>query len=179
MVAQLPALVFDREPEMDVPAFLEEAQKWLRRHDLKVLMDVDAFELKLISKGPAVLKAYRAFEFGLRHALAEWRRSRKSGEELRMPGFPLSLVKEGHPLDVEKNLLKYRWDFIEAMESDHDFDLECLILYYLKLQILQRLGAFDQEKGIAAYDDIVAAVMKDKDGLTVVPEGSAAVQSTD
>lgn len=176
MVAQLPTLVFDREPVMDIKAFLEEAGKWLSRRDLKVLMIADVFGLKPVTQGPTVLKEYQTFEIRFRNALAEWRRTRRSGEELRMPGFPLSLVKEGNPLDVEKNLLKYRWDFIEAMEGGHDFDLELIILYYLKLQILQRLSVFDGEKGIAAYDGIVSAAMEDKDTSTKIFEGTAEKQ---
>jgi len=157
MVAQLPTLVFDRDPGMDIPTFLEEAGKWLSRRDFDALKDADLNDLDTEKGETKTLRSYRDFEHSLRYRIAAWRRSMRGGEALRRPDFPASLVKEGNPLDVEKKLLRHRWNFIEAMETEHDFDLDFLILYFLKLQILDRLSRFDAKRGIASYDDIVGA----------------------
>ena len=57
------------------------------------------------------------------------------------------MLKEGNPLDVEKKLLQLRWHFIDELEFGHYSDVDFFILYYLKLQILQRLWQFDKERG--------------------------------
>ena len=63
-------------------------------------------------------------------------------------------MKEGNPLDVEKKLLRIRWELLEAEEAEHHFDLGYLILYYLKLQILDKLSVFDQDAGMETYNTL-------------------------
>jgi len=60
-------------------------------------------------------------------------------------------VREGDPLTVEKNLLLWRWQFLDSLEFGHYFDLEFLIMYYLRLQILKRLFTFNKKIGREKY----------------------------
>jgi hypothetical protein len=62
--------------------------------------------------------------------------------------FPVSLVKEGNPLEAEKKLLLYRWNYLSRIEADHHFDFEMLVIYYYKLQILAHLQIFNKDKGL-------------------------------
>ena len=157
MVSQLPMLQFDKEPAIDGEKFLEEAEKWLSGRDYRVLSQIDMREARVSRTGPACWRAYRVFEQRFRNDLAMWRRSTRGGDEVRFLSFPLSLVREGDPLEVEKKLLKHRWDFVDAMEGEHHFDLEFLILYAIKLQILERLSRFNKEKGAEIFGDVVGA----------------------
>ena len=52
-----------------------------------------------------------------------------------------------------------RWQFIENLEGGHIFDLEALILYFLKLQIQKRLFTFNKEKGEAIFDELSAITL--------------------
>jgi hypothetical protein len=151
LVAQLPTLAFDRENPISISTFLEEAEKWLSARDLKTLkqarLDASESEKNL----PGIFRRYREFESRFRRELGEWRRSLRDGSETRPETFSPSLVKEGNPLDVEKKLLARRWEAIGEEEKDHHFDLGILILYYLKLQILQRLSVYHKEKGMEHF----------------------------
>lgn len=154
IVSQLPILFFDKETFMTIDYFLQEAQKWTSIRDYEILSQTNINDISLGKKGPKLWQDYREFEFRFRNDLALWRKSLQLGQEYKPTSFPISLVKEGNPLEIERRLLKRRWDFIEAMEQDHHFDLECLILYYLKLQILRRLFLFNKEKGMETFQNI-------------------------
>ena len=153
-VAQLPTLYFDREPAMAVERFLAEGGKWLGERDYAVLSRVDLNETAPSHTVPEALRDYCAFEFDLRSELARWRSTRGTDQEYRPLGFPLSTVREGTPLDVEKRLLRMRWDYLEEREQEHHFDLGVLILYFLKLQILRRLSTFDKEEGLKTFQNL-------------------------
>ena len=153
-IAQLPLLFFDRVPEISSESFLEEAEKWLSPRDFAVLSQADYAALQTIKRGPGVLKRYIEFERNFRTELVHWRRAQRDGQDYKPRSFPPSLVKEGNPLEVERKLLRYRWDIINELEWDHHFDLDFLVLYYIKLQILERLSLFDKEKGLELFQKI-------------------------
>jgi len=154
IVSQLPILFFDKETFITIDYFLQEAEKWLNKSDYALLSQIDLNDISLDKKGPKLWQQYREFEFQFRNDLAWWRKSLRVGQEYKPTSFPLSLVKEGNPLEVEKKLLKRKWDYIEAIEHEHHFDLEYLILYYLKLQILRRLSFFNKEMGMETFHNI-------------------------
>jgi hypothetical protein len=154
LVSQLPSLFFDRPASIRLADFLQEAEKWLSRRARSILSRVDFNDTALDGKVPQVLRDYKAFETDLRMDLAGWRKSQQDGGEYRPEHFPLSVVTEGTPLDVEKRLLRLRWDFIESLEGEHHFDLGFLVLYCLKLQILRRLSTFNREKGVEVFQEI-------------------------
>ena len=154
LISQLPMLEFDRQSEMTIGLFTEEAQKWLRHADFIKLMHVYLFDTSHDDPGPGLLKRIKRFEYEFRNDLALWRRARSEGEEYKPESFSPTLLKDGNPLEIEKRLLMYRWDFIDHLEQDHHFDFSFLILYYLKLQILDKLSLFDQERGMDTFREI-------------------------
>ena len=66
-----------------------------------------------------------------------------------------SIFKDGDPLDIERKLLKLRWDFIEENEVGHNFDLHTVMTYYLKLQINRKLYFWEKEKGRENFNSLV------------------------
>ena len=58
--------------------------------------------------------------------------------------------------EVEKKLLEWRWNFIEELSTYHYFDLEFLVLYLLKLQILEKLSLFDKERGLEKFKKTIS-----------------------
>ena len=149
-VAQLPLLFFGQEPSLLPEEFLEEAEKWLSPGDCDILSRTDMDDAAFGGPGPAVLQQYREFEHNLRRELAAWRADR----DFRPLSFSLALVTEGNALERETSLLRLRWEFVEELESGHHFDLEALVLFFLKLQILRRLFTFEKEKGLAVFRNL-------------------------
>jgi hypothetical protein len=160
IIAQLPLLAFDRPALMSIEAFLDEAKKWLSHKDFMFLSGIRYDYTRLEKRGPRAWRDYLRFEYRFREDIASWRQFQEKGEEYKPAAFPQSLVQEGNPLDVEKKLLKWRWQYIETIEKDHHFDLEYLVLYFLKLHILERLSLFDGEKGMEIFKNIIPAILE-------------------
>lgn len=153
-VSQLPVLYFEREAPLDSDRYLHEAGKWLSPMDYSVLAAVNMQEVDRTGVRNKVLRDYQKFEFSLRDDIARWRSGQKSGGEYKPAMFPASLIKEGNPLQIEVKLLRVRWNYIDEVERDHHFDLEFLVLYFLKLQILQKLTTFNKERGLQTFKNL-------------------------
>ena len=151
LVAQLPTLIFDKEPLITIVSFLDEADKWLSNRNFRILSEVKLDALSIGAQGNYLWKRYSEFEASLRNDIAGFRKARKSGQDYKTTFLPVSMIKDGNPLEIEKKLMKYRWDFLGEMEFGHYFDLEVLVLFYLKLQILQRLSIFQKETGLQRF----------------------------
>jgi hypothetical protein len=151
LVSLLPTLYFDKEPEISADYFMQELEKWTSKRDFNLLSSLDIKNVSCERSDPSVLQQYKRRESAIRNDLVTWRREKRAGREHKPGSFASSLLKEGNPLVVEKNLLRLRWDFLSERDLDHHFDLETLVIYHLKLQILQRLAQFDKEKGLENY----------------------------
>jgi hypothetical protein len=62
------------------------------------------------------------------------------------------------PLDAERYLDQLRWSFLEETGARHYFDLEALVVYYLKLQLALRQEKFEVELGRDSYKKEYAAL---------------------
>jgi len=149
--AQLPMLVFDKEPAIGIDSFLTEGRKWLSDSDYDLLSNVSINDTEPGKVDPAALREYKLHEYALRMELTQYRQSLKARQEHKPQLFSPTVLKEGHPLDVEKKLLQLRWNVLSELEFGHYSDIEFFILYYLKLQILRRLQQFDKEQGKAKF----------------------------
>ena len=149
LVATLPFLKFNEKTYLNRKSFLEEASKWLTPRDFDILCKVDLDDFYSKREDCVIVKEYKGFEKILREEIAA---IRKKQEKETTRELIKGQLLEGSPLDIEKKLLRFRWDFIEEKEQDNYFNLEFLVMYFLKLQILERLFTFDKDKGTAAFD---------------------------
>lgn len=149
-VSQLPLLIFGQESYIDKERFLDEAKKWLSDKDFSTISGVSLNDFYPRDGDNEVLAKYKNFERALREEIASFRKNESRGG---LTSLNLNL-NEGTPLEIERTLLHLRWEFIESLEEGHFFDLEILILHFLKLQALERLLTFDREKGTAVFDKL-------------------------
>jgi len=154
LISQLPVLLFDKESFFNTDSFLEEAEKWMSKQDFLVLSQVSLLPSESMKIKFRLWEKVIGFEKLFQAELAAWRKARRLGQDFKPESFPLSLVKEGNPLDVEKKLLQWRWNFLDALEREHHFDLEFLVIYFLKLQILTKLSLFVKEKGMEIFKNL-------------------------
>jgi len=153
-VTQLPMLFFGREAGVTVDGFKNEAKKWLSSKDYALLSKIDMSIMTAEIKGNKVIQQYSSFEAELRADIANWRKAQRRDQDYKPATMPVSVLKEGNPLEVETKLLQLKWDLIDQMERDHDFDIGFVILYYLKLQILKRLFTFNKEEGLDKFQKL-------------------------
>jgi len=152
--SELPLLKFTQATYIKRDYFLQEAGKWLSSKDFMVLSGADINDVSLKNHSFSVLIEYKIFERGLRDELRLWREALRTNRECAISPDLRKALTQGNPLDIEKNLLQLRWNFIEEKEEGHYFDLEFLILYFLKVQIIERLFTFNKEKGMAKFEKL-------------------------
>jgi hypothetical protein len=151
IVAQLPTLFFNKEADITMDAFLAESEKWMSGKEYNMLSNADINDTSIRKNDHTVLVIYKNFESRVRNDIVNWRKANHLDQNYNPSSFPISLIRDGNPLEIERNLLELRWAFIDGMEREHHFDLGVLILYYLKLQILKRFFTFDRQKGLKKF----------------------------
>lgn len=154
IVSLLPTLFFGREAGISIEGFLEESGKWMSEKEFEKLSAVDINDFSIGKTDAKVMRQFKNFEAGLRNDIASWRKAQKRDLDYKPETFPPSILKEGNPLDAEMKLMELRWNFLEELEREHYFDLGTLILYYLKLQLLQRIFTFDKEEGLKKFQKL-------------------------
>jgi len=128
---------------------LDEAGKWLPEKDFLIISRVSLNDFYPRDEDNEILAKYKNFERTLREEIASFRRNENRG------GTSVNLnLNQGTPLEIERRLLGLRWEFIESLEGGHFFDLEILILHFLKIQVLERLLTFDNERGTVVFDKL-------------------------
>lgn len=153
LIASLPLLKFIELPSQTREDFLAQAEKWLSTEDFILLNRVDINNFFLDQKDTSTLKKWKGFERSIREELAAFRRARRKNIEYKIRRDLIGIIQENNnPLEIERELLLLRWSFLEELEIEHFFDLDFLIIYHLKLQLLERLASFNKEKGKERFE---------------------------
>ena len=147
LVASLPYLGFGDSPPVDRDTFIAELGKWLSSEDMDTVRAAGLRYIEIAGEETELLKEWKSFDEGLREELARLRVSRKRPGGYKVPERLKEVMGQQTPLLMEKKLERLRWDFIEEKEAGYHFDINWLVLYFLKLQILERLEVFDKDKG--------------------------------
>jgi hypothetical protein len=149
LISSLPMLHFGARPPYSFEEFLEACRDLIPDQDLAVvsLCAGEPFLEKDIRQ--ETLKAWAAFETGLRNELVKIRASRKKAEPakyLRSGGSEETALyhtaMNSHRIlsliESEKFLDQERWHKLDELSFGHYFDLDALIVYALKLRLLLR-----------------------------------------
>ncbi len=161
LVASLPMLMADGPPPLDSPALLRLCHEHVVAADFALLSRITLAELDVRPGDPGVWRDYSGWETALRNELARQRAQRLGldPEPFLRPapfraGLPL-VVKEalasGSPLASETALDRRRWSCLEELETGTQFGLDRLIVYRLKLLLLERRSRWRPEPGRKAF----------------------------
>ncbi|MFH1837028.1 MAG: DUF2764 family protein [Candidatus Omnitrophota bacterium] len=142
--ASLPYLTFNKAPLMSGEDFLTEGRKWMDPKDLKMLERTKLEDHVIRDDETRVSFDWKIFNSEFKKEIAAARK--------KVPGKIPSkrvkrIMKQETPLDSEIMIEKIRWDHLEDKELLFGFDINALIIYFLKLQIAERLASFDKDKG--------------------------------
>lgn len=156
--AGLPMLHFGAKPSFALEDFLQECQKHLSLKDFETIRHaVSPSKVSSLSLHPLV-RSWIQFNHHLRNELA-WVRALEAdrdpakyihGSREVLPELvdvAARAVKAADPLEAEKVLDSLRWNYLDELERGHYFDLECLLVYALKLKILHRYVEIESPKG--------------------------------
>lgn len=162
LVATLPMLFYRSERSPSREEFLELCRTQVSGADYRVLAATDLQVRGEEAGGCAVLDRWRSWECGLRNELAKLRARRKSvepaghlveaREHLGQSEIARQALGEASPLAAEELLDRARWAYLDELETGHYFDLSWLVLYCLRLQLLERRRRLsDRERGGASF----------------------------
>ena len=167
LVATLPMLFYQTDRALPREEYLELCRPQVSKADFRVLT-----EAVLAVRGTpktGVLDRWRCWETALRNELVKLRARRKSvepaghlaeGDELiGLSEIARQAFAEGSPLAAEDLLNQARWEYLDQLEVGHYFDLSRLVLYSLRLQLLERKRRLtDRERGNAAFQNQYASI---------------------
>ncbi|MGB2600993.1 MAG: DUF2764 family protein [Candidatus Omnitrophota bacterium] len=147
LIASLPYLKFGSEPPISSTNFIAECGKWLGQSDMKTVLAAKISGEAEPGEGGTVLAEWKTFDRELRHELALIRAAHKKGEEHRGTDMLKSVLEQENPFLMEKEMERIRWSYLEEKSLGCFFDLNRLVLYFVQLQIVERMDIFDKDKG--------------------------------
>jgi len=151
LISSLPMLNFAAKTPFSLEVFFAKCKGLIADTNLEILRNAcskDIDFLNMTAKGR--LKEWVNFEVALRNELARIRARGKKidpAKFIRLPDYPqfqisrVALAAQRHSayvLEAEKILDQERWDFLEQLSFGHYFDFDFLLIYALKLKILER-----------------------------------------
>jgi hypothetical protein len=148
LIASLPFLEMKKDLQISVDSFVEEAEKWLSPKEHARLMGSSIVTEEENIEREDIVSRWQSFDGKLRIQFKKIREKKAEGLAIGKPDKEIeSIMREQDPLQREIMLAQKKITFLEDREQGHDFDLEAVIIYYLKLVIIQRIQSFDKEKG--------------------------------
>lgn len=149
LISSLPMLHFYAKPPFTFEDFLRACKDLIPDKDFDVVSICANEALWEQAVSQETLKAWISFEVGLRNELVKVRASRRKIEParyLRQDGSDHTelyhVAMSSHRIlsliESEKFLDQARWHRLEELGLGHYFDLDALLVYALKLQILWR-----------------------------------------
>lgn len=175
----LPALSYNSSSiPLSHSDFLDQASRFLSKKDMDTLQEAN-FYIPEDGSFPAsvsssvLLGKYYRWELGLRNELARLRAQKlqKALDRYIKPGEPewdamrtaQAAFQTEDPYQAELLIEKERWAYIEALVSNHFFDMESLLAYGLLLQALERKARFVIELGQKGYNEVYNTVLETAD----------------
>lgn len=162
LIASLPMLAFNQASPFSYVDFLADCQRMLSEKDFEILKNA-TLDHDQSDDQSHVLTMLARVNSQLRN---QWVRVRAKALDKDVLGYiredsgfdreAVEAVQQAlnatHPLEADQYLNRYRWQKFDEMSQGHFFDLDCLIVYALKLQILERHQLMTQEQGTKVFD---------------------------
>lgn len=169
-ISSLPVLNMEGKIPLSMDAFLDESRRLLTDKDCQIVERM--IEGIAIEEGLVVLKEWQAFQNLLANMnvqLCATQSKKNPHDYIRGEYYENAIIqnllsqiaKSNNLLENEKLIDKARWDFLDQIEVGHYFDLDKVIVYALKLKIMDRYAQME------AYKD--EEFLKDNSGAEYSP----------
>jgi hypothetical protein len=153
LTCSLPSLDYHQIAPLTLAEFYEEAKAQLSDRNFEKLKNTDLKDVNGLNLH-ARMNSFWDLENGIKADIAEIRKVARNGQVPNVQTLPKSFASK-NPLEREKLLLKIQWDALTDLEFGETFSLTGILVYKLKLQILERLASFDAKKGKQVLASIV------------------------
>ncbi len=163
LISSLPMLHFGGRPPFSFEKFLSTCENFIPGSGLAQIRDLAGSDLS--GRANQMVERFLNFDTVLKNELVKLRVLRKKApaEKYLRPNavadsavYHLALAAQRNPSlrDAEFTLDEARWNFLEGLAFGHYFDLEFLIIYALKLLILERWEKIHQADGKALLQNL-------------------------
>jgi hypothetical protein len=166
LISSLPMLHFGGAPPFSFETFLDKCDELIPQKDLEVLRALRPEDLS--QQKSQTIQKFMEFETLLRNELVCLRAARKKvapEKYLRPDGYAgISIYhiaqaaqRNPAPQDAEEILDQARWDFLDELSFGHYFDQDFLIIYALKLLILERWEKINRADKQTLLESLITA----------------------
>jgi len=150
LISSLPGLSFTAKLPLSMATFMSKCENFIPDRELEILRaSCGQNNYSWDSQNPRSVKQWVSFEIALRNELAQARAVRKKVDPIQFlhpagPAQPavshiaMAAYRSTSIWDAEKMLDQARWDFLDDLGRGHYFDFDALLVYGLKLKILER-----------------------------------------
>jgi len=168
LVSSLPELLFGKEPPFSYDDFLKRCQGLVDENALDILrMILRINDCNYQGNQPTLLRWY-LIERQLRNELVKIRAANKQidpSKYLRIEEFVqpdiarVATIAYRNPsfLEAERLLDQKRWQVLDELAFGHYFDIDFLIIYGLKLLILERWKRINSADKMLLIEDVLKA----------------------
>ena len=170
LVASLPLLFYDSERIPSRNEFLDTCRQHISPRHYSLLDSASTTDLQVTVPGCKTLDLWRHWEIALRNELVRLRAKNRSREAqpylVDSPVLlaPQAIAREAFaqesPLQAEDTLNRARWRYLDELEVGHYFDIDKILVYALRLQILARKALFEAEKGREMFEKVYSEIIR-------------------
>lgn len=154
LIASLPSLRFAEESSIATAGFIGESKKWLLAGDMQILFSAGLKNMTIEPYDTEVLKEWKRFNFNFKKELALIRQAEKFSKKFQIPEMLKPIFEQGTPLLKETAFENARWQYLDGKSGLYNFDINWLVLYFLKLQISERLAQFSKDEGEKTFYEL-------------------------
>jgi hypothetical protein len=165
--ATLPSFFWGDKPPLTVAEFIRQCEQYLSAQDVSTVTGV-------LGNGSGshkndVVERWAEFDRNFRNEMVH-HRAKKYGLEadkylrgerstdMHVVALIQSASESDDPLTAEKAIDHAKWNLLDELVQGHFFDLDFLIVYGLKLQIVERYADIMTDRGKKTFDEIIGAV---------------------
>jgi len=161
-LASLPELQLFVPAPISVEQFFDRCAAEVKERDMHYLRKTAEGDWSF--KHP-VTDAWNQYMDDLKHELA-YQRSERQGrkqERTRLTNRDIQdaarhILHQKHPLESEREYIRFQWELLDRLESGYFFDSRRLILYLMKLLIALRYAQFDTKEGENQFEEVFSSV---------------------
>ena len=157
-VASLPILALDIKPPLSLSDFLQSCEQHLSSEDYSLIRAIILNENISSESASGVFGRWVQFNHRLRNQLAVFRAKKfnkdpakyirgEFEEDYHLTVMISDASRSSDPLTAEKFLDRARWAFLDELATGYYFEFEAVMIYGLKLQMLERYQEIGSPKG--------------------------------
>lgn len=164
----LPMLVMGKECPISYGEFLENAREYLSKRDYESLSSLSASSFPSEPQS-RIARDWKEYHDMIESLIVEERAAslgfdgygKSEGADKALRERIHSIVCDMDPLEAERAILSLYFDFLSSRTGGSPFSTETLMIYALKLQLMERSQAFSEEKGRAEFDRLYKEIETD------------------